>query len=80
MMCGSVVMGVFDEWREWWYQAMGDSVTRVEYETGNDVVAVLTGRYTPDEEERRLGSFPKSDTTRALGRCCAAQILTVPLM
>ena len=53
-------MGAFDEWREWWYPAMGDSVTRVEYETGDDVVAVLTGRYTPDEEERRFTAFPKA--------------------
>jgi hypothetical protein len=54
MMCGSVVMAAFDEWKEWWYEAIQDSsaIVRVDHTRKKDVVSVLDGNLTTEDEVR----------------------------
>ena len=67
MMCGSVVMAAFDEWKEWWYQAIEDNVNilHVDHTHKDDIVAVLNGSLTL-QKERALAVNAKDTVMRVL--------------
>jgi hypothetical protein len=47
-------MAAFDEWKEWWYEAIQDSsaIVRVDHTRKKDVFSVLDGKLTTEDEVR----------------------------
>jgi hypothetical protein len=61
LMCGSVVMAIFNEWREWWYQALDEKevVVKIDNMDIDNIVKVANGGLTTHQEKTLMDNSMK---------------------